>query len=219
MAITEIALIRLLPPTTVDDPLLQSKLAHAKYVMENFTGRRFYYMHQVEDPSLLYVIGEWDSLKQHMEQFIPSADNQALLESLKDQLTVEWLLHIDAPHSELPLPKSKTTSQDKSQYTNETGTLVYSIGRHFVKAGEKDKFKETFENKKHYLQDYATEGTIGGGWRVDKKELKEEFVLFCPWKDVEQHMSFAKTDGFEKYAKVRDFIDGAEIKHVKIIDI
>lgn len=208
MTITELALLRLLPPTLADDAPLRSKLSHAKAVMENYTGNRFYYLQQVEDPSLLYIVGEWESLDQHMNDFIPSAENQALLESLKDDLTVDWLIHFDSSPSALPISESKSPD-----------LRVFSVNRHFVKEGEKDGFQETFDTNRHYLQDFITEGTIGGGWRVDKEEGKEEFILFSPWTAVDQHFAFAKTDGFTKYGKIKDFIDGAEIKHAKLLEL
>ncbi|KAF2261925.1 hypothetical protein CC78DRAFT_546236 [Lojkania enalia] len=208
MAIAEIALLRLLPPYTANDASLLSKLGHAKQVMEKFTSRQFYYMQQVENPSLLYIIGEWDSVDQHIDEFIPSADNQAILESLKDVLVVDWLFHIDAPHADLPLPKSTDDMKP-----------TFGITRLFVRSGEKGNFQKMFEENRKYLQDFITEGTIGGGWRADPEDGKDEFVVFSPWKDVEQHHAFAKTDGFEKYGRIRDFLEGAEIKHANIIEM
>ena len=83
MAVTEIALLHLLPHVSTDDSVFRSKLAQAKKVMENYTGQQFHYLQQLEDPSFLYIIGEWDSLGQHMNHFIPSAENQSLLRALK----------------------------------------------------------------------------------------------------------------------------------------
>ena len=99
------------------------------------------------------------------------------------------------------------------------GELVWSIGRHFVKEGKKEEFHHTFQTNGQYLQDFITEGTIGGGWRADKENDKEEWVLLCPYTSVEQHLDFAKTDGFQKYAQIKEYIDGAEIKHAKLLDI
>jgi heme-degrading monooxygenase HmoA len=214
MTITEIALLLLSSGITLDNTDLRSNLSLAKKTMDHFTGYNFYYMQQIEDPAYIYIIGEWDSLDQHMKGFIPGPDNQALLEDLKDLLTVTWLEHIDASHAELPLPKDE---RRKGQALR--GEMVWSIGRHFVKSGEKDAFKETFEENKQYLQEYVTEGRVSGGWRVDKEEGKEEYVLFSPWKSVEQHMGFGKTEGFQKYGRIRKHIDGAEIKHARLLDI
>lgn len=209
MAITEIALLHLSPGVTAHSPDLRSALSHAKMVMQSYTGRTFYYFQQAEDPSYIYIIGEWDSLHQHMNQFIPSAENQAVLQSLTDLLAVEWLLHIDVPHTELPLPASQPVHQ---------GQTVLGIGRHFVKDGEKAEFQQTFENNKRHLQDYVTQGRIGGGWRIDNEDGKHEWVLLTPWETVEQHHDFAQTPGFEKYGKIREHINGAEIKHANLLD-
>nr|AHG26151.1 dimeric alpha-beta barrel [Shiraia sp. slf14] len=214
MVVTEIALLRLWSGVVIGNADLKSKLAHAKKVMQDYTGRQFYYYQQIEDPSCIYIIGEWESLDQHMNHFIPSRDNQSVLESLKDLLAVEWLQHIDVSHIDLPLPK---TEDEKA--TIHRHELVLSIVRHFVKDGEKEKFQETFETNKHHLQDFITLGNMGGGWRVDKEDSKEEWVVFCPWSSVEQHQAFASTEGFAKYGQIRGHIDGAEIKHARFLEI
>ncbi|KAF2632036.1 hypothetical protein BU25DRAFT_138079 [Macroventuria anomochaeta] len=218
MTITEIALLHLSPYVTIDDADLRSKLAHAKTVMQNYTGRTFYYLQQVEDPTYIYILGEWESLDRHMNDFIPSTDNLALLESLKNLLSVDWLLHINVPHADLPLPEAGTSKQKAS---------VYSIVRHFVKDGHRELFQWRFDTEKHHLQDFVSEGKIGGGWRIDKEGGKEggkegdkdEWVLLTPWTSVEQHHAFAETDGFAKYGNIREHIEGAEIKHARILDI
>jgi heme-degrading monooxygenase HmoA len=214
MAITEIALLHLASSITVEDEDLRSALARAKAVMEGYTGNNFYYFQQIEDPSYIYIFGEWESLDQHMNHFIPGAENQALLELLKDRMTIEWLLHANVSHADLPLPKSDTELAKARR-----GEVVLSVGRHFVKEGEKKSLEERFEANKHYLQDYLTEGTMGGGWRIDTEGGKGEWVLLCPFRDVQQHLDFAKTEAFEHYGQIREYIDGAEIKHAKLLDI
>jgi quinol monooxygenase YgiN len=214
MTITEIALLLLSPDITISNPDLRSKLSHAKTIMQNYTSHTFYYMQQIEDPAYIYIIGEWDSLDQHMNHFIPGPENQAVLASLKDALTVPQLEHIDAPHSVLPLPRNSAKRERALR-----GELVWSISRHFVKLGEKAAFQETFDANKQYLQEFVTEGTIGGGWRVGKEDGREEFVLFCLWKSVEQHLEFRETKAFERYGRIREFFDGVEIRHVRLLDI
>ena len=210
MTVTEIALLHLSQGVTIDDANVRSKLAHARGVMQEYTGRAFYYLQQVEDPSYIYIIGEWNSLDQHMKHFIPGADNQALLEDLKDLLSVDWLLHIDAPHADLPLPVPGK---------NQAKASVYGLLRHFVKHGQRAQFQETYEHEQRHLQGFVTEGTIGGGWRIDKEGDEEEWVLLTPWTSVEQHHAFAETDGFAEYGRIREHIEGAEIKHARILDV
>jgi quinol monooxygenase YgiN len=214
MTITEVALLLLSSGITINDPDLRSNLSRARTIMQNYTGHTFYYMQQIEDPAYIYIIGEWASLDQHMNHFIPGPENQAVLASLQDALTVPQLEHIDAPHSTLPLPKNSTQFEQAL-----SGNLIWSISRHFVKDGEKQAFQDTFDAKKRYLQDFVTEGTVGGGWRVDREGGKEEFVLISPWKSVEQHVEFAETEGFQEYERIREFIEGVDVKHAKLLDI
>jgi quinol monooxygenase YgiN len=216
MPITEIALVHLSPDVTDDDVALRSKLTHAKTVMQDYTGRRFYYLQQLENPAYLYIIGEWESLDQHLIHFIPGPSNQALLESLERDLAVEWLLHINASHTELPLPKSD--NEKKKAYH---GDLIWSIARNFVKIGERENFEQAFAINKQHLQDFVTEGTVGGGWRVDNDGDKEEeeWVLLCPWASKAQHSDFEETDAFAKYGLIREHIVSTEIKLAKLLDI
>ncbi|KAH3979547.1 hypothetical protein HBI24_000620 [Parastagonospora nodorum] len=214
MAVTEVALLRILPGGTAEDPNLRFNLAYAKDVMQRYTNNTFYYFQQIEDPSYIYIIGEWESLDQHMNHFIPSAGNQALLERLKDQLTVEWLLHADVSHAGLPLPKTEAEMTNARE-----GKLAMSVGRHFVKDGQRENFQNTFDANRAKLQDYVTEGTIGGGWRVDKEDDKAEWFLMCPWTSVEQHLDFAKTEGFQKYTQDKEHLESADVKHAKLLDI
>jgi quinol monooxygenase YgiN len=214
MPITELALLRLSPGITIENPTLRSNLSHAKTIMQNYTGHTFYYMQQSADPAYIYIIGEWDSLAQHLNDFIPGRDNQVVLEGLAGLLTVPRLEHIDVSHAELPLPRS-----DRERETALRGELVWSIGRYFVRRGEKAAFQEAFEDEKQGLQDFVTGGRVGGGWRVDGEEEKEEFVLLSSWKSVGQYGEFGETEGFREYGRVGEFVDGADIKHVRLLDI
>ncbi|RMZ69152.1 dimeric alpha-beta barrel [Pyrenophora seminiperda CCB06] len=214
MPVTEIALLHLSPGTSIHDQDFRGKLAYAKTVIQKATSRNVYYLQQVEDPACVYIIAEWKSLSYHMEDFIPSSANQSLLQSLDGMLTVEWLQHIDALHADLPLPETEAQMEAACR-----GQPVWSIVRHMVKAEEKQRFQGAFDANKGYLQEFITEGKIGGGWRVDGEEAKDEFVLLSPWKSVEQHMEFGKTDGFKKYAGLREFIDEADIKHATLLGI
>jgi heme-degrading monooxygenase HmoA len=202
MPVTKFALLRIKSPTTIDALPLREGLRKAKSAMETFTGNKFYYLQQVEDPSYVYILGEWASLKQHYDEWIPSQENKDLLEALKDELDVEWLSHLDVPVAQIPLDAP-----------------ILSIGRHFIKQSTRDAFENCFQTKRKFLDAFVTEGNTAGGWKVDDGRDGEEFVLFAPWKEVQQHMDFAKDDGFEEYATIREFVASAGIKHVKVADI
>ncbi|KAF2018640.1 hypothetical protein BU24DRAFT_418160 [Aaosphaeria arxii CBS 175.79] len=212
MAITEIALLHLLPNASLEDPALRSKLANAKAVMEKFTGREFHFLRQTEDPTFLYIIGEWDSLDQHMNQFIPSAENQALLEDITPHFTVDWLVHIDAPHAELPIPKATNDHPN--------GSHIVSISRLFIQDGQADNFRAAWAEGKHVLEDFVTEGKVGFGFRIDVKEgERQEFFLWSPWKDEAQHHAFVKVDGFEEFVKATQYVTDPIFKHATVFTV
>jgi quinol monooxygenase YgiN len=207
MTITEIALLRLAPNITIDNANLRSKLAHAKMVMQNYTKHTFYYFQQVEDPSLIYILGEWDSLDQHTDHFIPSQENQEVLQSLEGILTVEWLQHIDASHADLPLPKT-----DVEKDTARSGEVLLGVARHFVKDGERADFQ------RFLLRDYVARGELGG-WRLDKQDDQEEWVLFCWTTDGLQHERYIDVVGLDALISIQQRVNDVEFKRAKLLDI
>ncbi|KAK6371279.1 hypothetical protein LTS17_009010 [Exophiala oligosperma] len=212
MPVTELALLRLRPGTEWPTAELNAKLRQAKRVMETASGFDFRYFRAVEDPDVIFIFGAWPSVEFHMTNFIPSQDNQELLELLKDQVTVEWMFHLDIDQTHSPPP----------WHTN-----VIAVVRHFITDGEKESFKATFETNKHHLEAFiGGSDRVVGGWRIDKGfdpslegEVKSEYVLITGWRSVEQHHDFAKTDGFEKYGQIRNHLAGAEVKHAVRLDL
>ena len=160
--------------------------------MEDFTSLPFYCFQGVEEPSLVYILGSWHSIEQHMGSWISSPENQALLQLMKDQVQVEWMFHVDIDPFTLPFEKP-----------------TLAIARHFVEADKKGGFEEMFHSVKHHLEVFVGgKGLVRGGWRIDKDEEKsgeEEWLLFTGWDSLENHLKFAKTEGFEEYTKIRDF--------------
>jgi hypothetical protein len=86
-------------------------------------------------------------------------------------------------------------------------------------SGQHSSFAGCFDQNRKYLEEYVTEGAIAGGWKLDENREGEEFVLFAPWKEVPQHLEFANTEGFKEYAKIRDYVGDADIKHVKVLGL
>lgn len=159
---------------------------------------------QIENPTFLYIIGEWEDVRQHREEYIPSEANRQILELLKDEVSVEWLLHIDTDQENLPL-----------------SAPIISIGRHFISSGQKAAYNGTFEAVSHHLKSYITPSHFARGWRLDKEEGddKEEDLLIAGWDDVASHQGFAQTDGFKQFARIREFMKDADIKHAKRLDV
>jgi hypothetical protein len=206
MAITELALLRLSPGVSSKDPSLLANLATAKKTMEDFTSLPFHCYSCVEDPSLVYIIGGWPNIEQHMESWISSPENQALLQLMKDQVQVEWMFHVNADPSTLPFDKP-----------------VLAIAQHFVGKDEKGVFEGTFNGAKHHLELYiGGEGHVRGGWRIDKDEEKsgdEEWVLFTAWGGMREHMDFAETEGFNGYIRIKDFMKSSAISHATRLEV
>jgi quinol monooxygenase YgiN len=197
MTVTELALLQLKNGL---NEKVKRVLGKAKKAMQDYSGRTFYYLQQIEDPACIYVLGEWESLEQHYDGFIPSKLNQDLLEELKDEIEISWLSHLDEPVSDIPLDAS-----------------VLSLGRHIITASNREAFANCFAENKKFLDAFVTEGKATGGWKLDEGRENEEFVLLAPWKEVQQHGEFGKSEGFKEYFKIKEFIAEADIKHVKVL--
>lgn len=78
--ITEITLVRILPPYHAEQEEVLEIFRRRKKAFENFTKRPFHFMRQLDDPTLVYIIGEWASLEQHMTVWPLSSECQQLLE-------------------------------------------------------------------------------------------------------------------------------------------
>lgn len=204
MAVTELALLSLLPPSTLNDTSLWKKLNSAKNAMETFTQRNLFFFSQIENPASLYIIGEWEDVKQHREDYIPSQTNQQMLALLKDQVSVEWLIHIDIDQENLPF-----------------SAPIISVSRHFISSGQKETYGGTFEAVSHHLRSYVTPSHFARGWRTEREEGsdQEEDLLIAGWDNVASHHAFAQSDGFEELARIREFMKDADIKYAKRIDV
>ncbi|EXJ63903.1 hypothetical protein A1O7_00238 [Cladophialophora yegresii CBS 114405] len=212
MPVSELARLTLRSGTEASSPALLMNLAKAKEAMVEASGFEFWYYHCVEDPRVIFILGSWPSVEFHMQDFIASEPNQELLTLLKDQITVDWMFHLDIAQTTHPLPLSRD---------------MIAIARHFIKDGAKEAFKSTFEARRYELESFLGKENMVGGWRIDAgydpseedESRKEEFVLFTAWDSVEHHGEFAETEGFQKYSQTRNHIDRAEIKHAKLLQV
>ncbi|KAF2747243.1 hypothetical protein M011DRAFT_467765 [Sporormia fimetaria CBS 119925] len=202
MAVTELALLRLIPPTTAREPELRAKLKAAKEAMEKYTGRRFYFLQQIQDPDIVYVLGEWESVAQHMQGWIPSVENRAVLEMLKDDLTVDWLHHFDVPHMLLPI-----SDRDLGR--------VYSIVLHRRDRAGREQTERFPSLKQEFVEPQEAEHGIetGHGWAVDFEDEKEVQLLICAWKATPEGVHeplkycsryFEDVEVDEKHARIMD---------------
>jgi heme-degrading monooxygenase HmoA len=206
MTVTELALLHFFPGVVLDDTLLEH-LRLANISVEKLTGYNCHYYTQSEDPSFLYIIGEWESVSQHIKEWIPSKENQAVMELLADKVEVVWMYHLDVQPNNLPL-----------------GDPVVAVTRHFVPTAKKEDFRQAFEEGRNILVSLASPQKLDGGWRIDKEaDDEEEWVIFSGWDSVEQHMNFGQTHGDEImgypwYGRIQDSLDGIELRHLRKLE-
>ncbi|PKX95463.1 uncharacterized protein P174DRAFT_133177 [Aspergillus novofumigatus IBT 16806] len=196
--VTEIALLRLKsnpPSASFKALLLEGIKAQAK-----FSSYPVYPFSQVEDPSLIYLVGGWDSAQQHYEDWIPSATNQGIMEQLSSEMELVWMFHVDGDAARL------------GELLGEAP--VVAVGRYFMSAEKKERFSRVFEGVQRHLEEVTKALPIFKGWRVEKEEGKEEFVLFSGWTEMQQHLDFAQLDGFHEFSKIKEYTDSSEVKHI-----
>jgi heme-degrading monooxygenase HmoA len=220
MPVSEICALPLTHPITKDNPNLPEpviqKLREAKKVLETASGYGFNFFQQIEDPSIVYITGLWDSAAAH-STFLPSPENQKLLELFKD----DFSFHGDRPLTMWHLDEDVFTLDPASGLKSAFTAPTISYNRHFVPIDKKEGFIAKLQEVKGILEDYTNPLRVVGGWRIEKEEvngkMREEWALFSGFDSVEHHMAFAKTQPFEKYREIVGFVDGFEVRHLKTI--
>ncbi|TAQ85622.1 hypothetical protein B7494_g6058 [Chlorociboria aeruginascens] len=220
MAVTELASIPLIHSISKDEslpPSLIQKLQTAKAVLESEAGCPFYYFQQIENPSTIYILGKWDSVEAH-NRFLPSAENQTLLQLLKDDIIGAGEVKMQMWHLDADIFGPDNSDSDKPVLM----APVVSCNRHFVSAEKREAFRQKFAEVRGLLADFTQPYHVVGGWRIEKEldgqgQEREEWVLFSGFKSVDAHMGFAKTEEFTKYKEILEFLEGFDIKHLKRI--
>lgn len=218
MPVTEFATLPLTDPLTKENPTLSSalfsKLKAAQTVLEQASGHNFRYFQQIEDPSVIYIVGKWDSPATH-SSFLPSPENQQLLQLLKGDISNSKGRKMEMWHLDTDVFSLPTTANDKWVFS----APVISCGRHFVAKEKKIAFEKKFGEVRRVLEVFTRPYRVVGGWRIEKEEEgKEEFSLFSGFESVEQHEEFAKTEGFTRYRELVGFVEGLEVRHLRAIE-
>ena len=177
-----------------NSPLSRSKRASA-------------WLHQVEDPSLIMTIAQWDTVQAHMD-CVASDTNKAIMAELRgkyiDTSKGYDIFHTDTDFLEdgagNPLLKSP----------------IISVSRLYVSAGKREEFAAQFAQVKPVLEAYAGPKFVRHGWREDLEEgANDEFVLVCGWKSVEKHYAFSDVRGFDQFSQLQGFFVQIDVKHYK----
>ncbi|EEQ30938.1 hypothetical protein McanMca71_003492 [Microsporum canis] len=222
MAITEVAILKLRPValTASNKPneTTTAFLRNAKQSMESYTGFPFYIFTQLEDPAHVYIVGNWETLAQHYDDWIPSDANQGLLESGKDLFDIAGLAHLDIDQQELGIPSDAP---------------VVSLGWFYMLPGQREAFVKAWEGNVPYLKELTAPYIVRSGWRIDgerKVEGKEavaaegepefeEFIAFTGWRDVGHNESYAQSEGFSQYQQLLGYATKVETKRLIKLDL
>jgi heme-degrading monooxygenase HmoA len=200
--VTELALLHLRNGEGIDaasNSAVYFKLREGIAAQISYASYPAYLFSQAEDASYIYILGGWASVAAHVEDWIPSRANQEILGSLADAVEVVWLQHIDISPTASKIP---------------IDAPVLAISRYFIPSSKKSGYEQAFSETKHHLEEYVAPRSLEGGWRLDcTDEKKDEFVLFSGWTTVEDHFKFAESDGFKEFGRIKEFLEGAEIKH------
>lgn len=210
-AVLELACLHILPGTDTSSPDLVAKLKEAKTTMEaaSKTGHGFHFFSCNEDASLIVLVGAWQSVKQHMEEFIPSDANQNLLQLLKDQISVEWMFHVD-----LVEPGFERYHEILQQ------PIVVFDRRMFELAVEEvheyDGVRMAIED--HMKTDIAdTEQQICGwrqGWNPGRRTAvwTNEYLVIGGWRTKEQYLKYWETENDRYDTKWLNHVSRVEAK-------
>ncbi|KAL4736883.1 hypothetical protein BDV11DRAFT_217026 [Aspergillus similis] len=202
MPITELACLRLtnnLPLGHSDNTALSIKLRAGIKEQAKYSNAKTSVLSQIEDTSYIYILGKWDSVAQHTEDWIPSQKNQEIMAGLSEGVELVWIQHF-------------ALGSDSVDEGIPYSAPVVAISRYPVAAEKRDGFESTFAETKHHLKSFEGQRDISGGWSVDRDG---QFVLFSGWETIGKHFSFAHSEGFKEFGRIKDYIDEAEIKHAR----
>ncbi|KAJ5295997.1 hypothetical protein PENANT_c001G01370 [Penicillium antarcticum] len=198
MPVTEIALLRL----NKEVLLLSTKagLVGAQEAQSRHSNYQVHLLREIEDPACIYLLGGWESIEEHMNDWIPSETNQTLLQKLRGDLEVKWMFHLDIEPSTSQIPLDAP---------------ILAICRYFVDPKNKAEFDSVLKAAVPHLGAYTALFTHDGGWRIDKEGDDDEYVHFSGWNEVKDHVGFGESEGLKEFGKIKGLVKGVEIRHVR----
>lgn len=209
---TELATIPLVSGATIEDADSPAgKIWHTTLdtVSQQEGFQRCYWGREVENPSVLQLFVDWDSLDAH-KKFIASPIYEAFGKHL---MTI-----VDGPltmlHANLT-PHPATAALGTASPVTEVLTV-------YVEKEEND-----FVTKINQLAKVISENADGykgvaGGWVIEDVEYKgkkgKAYVVTLGWESVEAHMAFRETAAFkENIHLIRDGPLGMELHHTEFV--
>ncbi|KAJ5769932.1 uncharacterized protein N7511_001983 [Penicillium nucicola] len=197
MPVTEIALLRLKTEGLL--PSTKAGLLEAQQAQSEQSNHKVHLLRQVEDAACIYLLGGWESIEKHMNDWIPSATNQRLLQQLQGDLEVKWMFHLDLDPSTSQIPLDAP---------------MLAISRYFVDSLNKEEFENILRAGGSNLV-VSTPFPCCGGWRIDRDGEDEEFVLFSGWKEVDDYFGIVDSEGLKGFREIEGLIKGVEVKQIR----
>ncbi|KAK3994794.1 hypothetical protein QBC44DRAFT_322082 [Cladorrhinum sp. PSN332] len=218
MTITEFAVLNLAATPLTDEA--KAALTKAQAVQDDW-HRKFFpnsplstskrasaWLQQVEDPSLIVTIAQWDTVRAHLD-WVASDTNKTVVAELGGDC-IDATKGFDVFHADADFLSDGVSG---SLVENS----VISVSRLYVPSEKKEAFTTKFDQVKHVLETYVSPGVARFGWREDLEEgaKEQEFVLACSWDSVEKHYAFAEAPGFDQFSQIQQFVVRSDIKHYR----
>lgn len=215
---TEIALLKLKPNTNIKDGHAKTTWDESlKTILDQPGAQRAYYGITEEDPTMLRLFIDWDSVKHHKE-FMSSDVYGPFGEKLMTLLDgIEGLYHSHlTPH-----PPSKALSQSSSPATE---LLTVYFPAHYS-SHQMSKFQSDMAQLVGAIESNGGDSFTGfaGGWCVEdevKSPANQEhkgkaYFAAIGWKSVKAHLDFRETEHFKKNIHLLRGADGLLGLHVQ----
>ncbi|KAK4223539.1 hypothetical protein QBC38DRAFT_447264 [Podospora fimiseda] len=217
MTITEFAILNLATPSLTEET--KAALTKIQAIQDDWHKKTFpnsplstskrasAWLQQVEDPSKILTIAQWDTVQAHMD-WVASDTNKTVMAELGHYFDLEKgfdLFHVDADFLNTDAPDSFLENP------------IISLGRLWIPRERKEAFSTRFNQVKPILAAFIKPKIVRVGWREDLPEgaTEEESVMVGGWETAEDHLSFTKAPGFDEYSEIHQFQTRADGKHYK----
>lgn len=175
MPVSEIGLLRLRPTKSVDDPELLTKLKAIQQGLQDFTGYPFYFLQQKNDPHLIYLLGEWESLDQHYKGLHGSSEFKERVGVMMEYFEFQWMAHYGFDMKDVDIHS-------------------YSIQviRFCVDKENREDFDSKVQGTVAAIGGASAQRKVTHGWKLDEKTDKDEFVVLLSWENEQASEGFAR---------------------------
>lgn len=168
------------------------------------TNSKFY--HCVDDPNLIYILGQWPSWAAHQD-FLASPEREQILSHQTHQLDFVWMLHLDLPQGgsiEKVVPfTAPVLSIARMIFTNPSLQI--------------NAYQTIAANHRSNIAHATSPYPLFDGWRIDALRDQAEYVILTGWESVEAHSQFTKSmrEASQESASARAHVDVMEVRHAR----